>query len=86
VTNDFTFVLYKQKYQIAADKNRTGLRRAKISIEIWINGTIRAKFKDKYLYISLINSGVKGKVDLYKTIPALSAPAPAQALLWKEDE
>jgi hypothetical protein len=84
VRNDFTFDLFKQKYQIAKDRNRSGLKTSQVEIEIWLNNTIKAKFKGKYLYISPINTKVKGKGDLYKTIPALSAPAPAKAMLWEE--
>jgi transposase len=50
-TNDFTFSLNSRKYQIAKENDLYGLPRRRVLIEKRLDGSIKAKFKDRYLVI-----------------------------------
>ena len=52
VTNDYTITYYNTRYQIATDSIRAGLRGAKVIIEQRLDGSVRVRFRQRYLTVT----------------------------------
>jgi hypothetical protein len=50
ITNDYTFQYGGWRHQIAAEDIESRMRRAKVTIEIRTDGTMKARFFDKFLH------------------------------------
>jgi len=53
VTNDYTLQFDKQRYQVARADIRGGLRGAKVRVEKRLDGTLAARFRERYLTVSV---------------------------------
>lgn len=77
VTNDYSFSLNGQRYQIGRRSMTGGLRGGRIVTEERLDGKIRARFRGVYLDISLIpgndKGGVKRAVDVSAGVESDSA-------------
>jgi hypothetical protein len=84
VANDYTFILKKQQYQIAEMSMVQGMRKAKVKLEIRLDCTLKAKFNDKYLYVSPVGPLMDGVEGRNQRMPLLIVPAPRLMKSWNE--
>ena len=66
VSNDYTFSFAGQRYQIAREEVKAGMRGKQMRIELHLNGSLRARFEGQYVVI--------GKCGM-KTAPVAKAKA-----------
>ena len=52
VTNDFTIRFRNVRYQIARESMVTGLRGGKVLVEVRLDGSVHARFRDRYLSLT----------------------------------
>ncbi|MGH9627671.1 MAG: hypothetical protein ACRD7E_04935 [Bryobacteraceae bacterium] len=63
VANDYTFRWDSKRYQIARADIRTGLRGGTVRVEQRLDGTLAARFQDRYLSITGIPVWKAAKYD-----------------------
>lgn len=61
VTNDYTFSLNSQRYQIERRSVMPGLRGGKILVETRLNGQVKAKFRAEYLHLKKLPRVAKSR-------------------------
>jgi transposase len=59
VKPDYTFQIDAQRYQIQRSSVCTGLRGAKVRVECRLDGTVAARFRERYLQITAIAESVR---------------------------
>jgi hypothetical protein len=89
VKNDFTFKISNQEYQIEKRSMKPGLKKAKVLIELRLDGTLRARYKSEYLALTPIFSG--NVLSYVKTFlpqlltTSISVESPKSLQLWLKD-
>lgn len=76
VTNDYTFRFDSNLYQIARSDIRTGLRGANVRIESRLDGTLKVRFQQHYLAVSLCSVQPKQSQPIAGRKPPPGRPAP----------
>ena len=52
ITNDYTFSFVGQRYQIARTDVEAGMKRARLRVELRLDGTLKARYQGRYVTIS----------------------------------
>ncbi len=52
IGNDYTFSFAGQRYQIAREDVRAGMRHQHLRVELWLNGDLKARYQGRYLTIA----------------------------------
>jgi len=90
VTNDYTISYYSTRYQIARESAMAGLRGAKVTVEQRLDGSVKLRFRERYLTASELPSqpAAKATVDQRRkrtTSRERATVIPAADHPWRRD-
>lgn len=72
VKNDYTFQFETRRYQIQRSSVRTGLRGADVRVERRLDGSVAARFHERYLEISPVAEVQAARQQVHKPVPRRS--------------